>query len=62
MPDHRSALLAISARLDQMQSDAEVVLAGPVYPDVGARAEELRELIVEMQALVEEKLDRLNPQ
>ena len=43
--DHRSALLAIVARLDQMQSDAEAVLAGG-------------ELIVEMQALVEEKLDQ----
>ena len=58
MPDHCSALLAILARLDQMQSDAEAVLAGPLYADVGARAEELRELIVEMQALVEEKIDQ----
>ena len=55
--DHRAALNAIIARLDQLQSEAEQILAQPVYSDVGARAEELRELIVEMQALVEEKLD-----
>jgi hypothetical protein len=58
--DHRAALLAIIARLDQLQSGAEAILSQPVYADVGARAEELRELIVEMQALVEEKLDGRN--
>jgi hypothetical protein len=55
--DHHAALLAIIARLDQLQSGAEAILSQPVYSDVGARAEELRELIVEMQTLVEEKLD-----
>jgi hypothetical protein len=56
--DHRQALLAIHARLDQITADAESILAQPVYADVGSRAEELRELIVEMQALVEEKMDQ----
>jgi hypothetical protein len=50
-------LLAITARLYQLQNDAEAILAQPVYANVGAGADESRELIVEMAALVEEKLD-----
>ena len=53
--DPHAALLVIIARLDQLQNEAEAIISQPVYPDVGARAEELRELIVEMQALVEIK-------
>jgi hypothetical protein len=56
--DHRQAVFAIPARLDQLTADAESIVAQPVYADVGARAEELRELIVEMQALVEENIDQ----
>src|SRR4051794_13954646 len=52
--DYRAALLAIVAHLDQLQNDTEAILAQPVYSDVGARAEELRELIIEVQELVEE--------
>lgn len=55
--DSRAALLAIVARFDQLQNETGAILSQPVYPDVGTRANELRELIVEMQALVEEKLD-----
>jgi hypothetical protein len=36
--------------------DADSILAAPVYADIGTMAEELRELVVDMQAKVEEKL------
>jgi hypothetical protein len=55
--DYRPALLGILSRLDQLTSEADQILAEPVYADVGAMAEELRELLVDMQAKVEEKLD-----
>jgi len=53
----RPRLLSILARLDQLTTEAEAILADPVEADIGARAEELREMLVEMRALVEEKLD-----
>jgi hypothetical protein len=60
MPDtYRQSLLAILAKLDQLQSDTEQLLAAPGDADIGARLEELRVWHVEMQALMEEKLDRL---
>jgi hypothetical protein len=57
-PDYRTKLLAILAKLDQIQRDADNILANPIDAENGAMAEELRELIVEMQAKVEEKLER----
>jgi hypothetical protein len=41
-----------------MQTDAEGVLHGPRDAEITALADELRELIVEMQGKVEEKLER----
>jgi hypothetical protein len=62
MPDtYRQSLLAVLAKLDQLQSDTEQLLAAPGDADIAARLEELREFHVEMQALVEEKLDRCDP-
>ena len=55
--DYRPALLGILSRLDQLTSEVDLILAEPVYADVGAMAEELRELLVDMRAKVEEKLD-----
>ena len=55
---HRPRLLTILARLDQLTTEAEAILAEPVEGDIGVRAEELREMLEEMRALVEEKLDR----
>lgn len=56
--DYRTALLHNLAKLDQLISDAESLLASPGDMDVGVRADELRELLIEMRAKVEEKLDR----
>lgn len=55
--DYRPALLGILSRLDQLTSEADQILAEPVYADVGMMAEELRELLLDMRAKVEEKLD-----
>jgi hypothetical protein len=57
MPDYRTELLGILARLDQFETLANDILARPCYPDVGALAEELRELLADMRAKVEEKLE-----
>ena len=57
LPEHRTRLLNILARLDQSQTLARELLADPVYPDVLVRAEELRELLADMQARVENHLD-----
>jgi hypothetical protein len=54
--DYRQALLGILSRLDQLTSEADQILAEPVYADVGMMAEELRELLVDMRAKVEENL------
>ena len=58
-PEYRNALLAVLAHMDQLQADAEAILAKPGDAEIAAWAEELREMHVEMQAKVEEKLDRL---
>ncbi len=58
-PDYRKALVAHLARLDRMESEADDILSGPADTSLVAQAEELRELIVEMRASVEEKLDRI---
>jgi hypothetical protein len=38
----------------------DAILAEPIYSDICAIAEELRELLVDMQAAVEQHLDELN--
>jgi hypothetical protein len=60
--EYRKALLALLCRLDQMTTDADAILANPVDTEILPWAEELRELLVELQAKVEEKLDRHCPQ
>jgi hypothetical protein len=55
--DYRPALLGILSRLDQLSSEAEQIVAEPVYADIAVMAEELRELLVDMRAKVEAKLD-----
>ena len=57
---YRKALLAVLARLDQLQAEAEAILANPGDAEIAAWAEDLREMHVEMQANVEEKLDKLS--
>ena len=49
-------LLQLCAQLDRLLAEADGILAEPVYADIGVLAEELRELVVDMQAKVEEKL------
>jgi hypothetical protein len=56
-PEHRKQLLSISARLDQALAQADEILSEPVYADVATMADELRELLVDMQAKVEDHLD-----
>jgi len=58
MSDYRQRLLVILAQLDQLTSEAELILAEPGDADNGAMAEELRELLVVMQAKVEAKLEK----
>ena len=56
LAEHRSQLLGILARLDQLETEAGETLAAPVYPDVSDLAEELREVLVDMRAKVEQHL------
>ena len=58
LPEHRNQLLTILAGLDQCCAEAERIIAQPVYPDVAVRTEELRELLAELSARVEEHLGR----
>ena len=58
LAQHRISLLSLLARLDQLETQANEILGGPVYPDVGELAEELRELLIDMRARVEEHLDQ----
>lgn len=57
--EYRQRLLAVLALLDQMQPCAEEIEREPVYAEIHAQAEELREMIVDLQATVEAKLDLL---
>jgi hypothetical protein len=57
MKSTRDRLPQLSAQLDRLLAEADSILAEPVYADIGRMAEELRELVVDMQAKVEEKLD-----
>jgi hypothetical protein len=52
------SLLNVLARLNQLSADAEAILADPGDVENGV-AEELRELLVDMRAEVEAKLDAL---
>ena len=54
LPEHRRGLLELRARLDQLETQANDIIGAPVYPDVGALAEELRN----MRAEVEEHLEQ----
>ena len=58
--EYRERLLAVLAKLDQMQADAEWIQAEPIYQEVSVMAEDLREDLVEMQSLVAEKLHQLS--
>ena len=57
MTTSRDRLLQLSTELDRLLAEADSILAEPVYADIGTLAEELRELVVDMQAKVDEKLD-----
>jgi hypothetical protein len=58
-PEYREKLLAVLAKLDQLVTDADSVLAGPGDVEIYASMEDIREHLVEMRARVEAKLDRL---
>jgi hypothetical protein len=53
----RTRLLQLAAQLDRLLAEADSILAAPVYADIGVLAEELRELVVDIQAKVDEKLN-----
>jgi hypothetical protein len=55
--DYRNAQLAMLSRLDRLSTEAKQLLAAPGDVEIGAMAEELRELLVDLQAKLEEKLD-----
>jgi hypothetical protein len=55
-------LLYLSSQLDRLPAEADSILGSPVYADIGVMAEELRELVADMQAKVEEKLDATEQQ
>ena len=57
--DLPTKLLQLQAQLDQLLSHADQLASEPLYADLNAMAEQLRELIVDRQARVEEKLDAL---
>jgi len=57
--DYRQALLTLLARLDQLGTGAEEILAEPADTELLPWADELRELLAEMRAKVEEKIDQL---
>ncbi len=57
--EYRERLLAILAKLDQMQADAEWIQTEPIYQEVSVMAEDLREDLVEMQSLISDKLNQL---
>ena len=56
LAEHRSQLLGLLARIDQLETQAGEIIAAPVYPDVGELEEELREVLVDMRAKVEQHL------
>jgi hypothetical protein len=58
-PEYREKLLGALAKLGQLVSDADAVLAGPGDVEFYAWLEDIREQLVEMRARVEAKLDRL---
>jgi hypothetical protein len=48
----------VQGSLDRREADANTILANPADESIVPCAEDLRELIVEMQAKVDEKLER----
>jgi hypothetical protein len=56
---YRIELLTILAHLDQLVTYAERVLAAPADTETLAQAEDVREMLNDMRASVEEKIDVL---
>lgn len=46
--DFRPKLLSMSAKLDQLLTQADEILTEPIHADLYAMAEELRETVVDM--------------
>ena len=55
--DYRPRLLAVQAVLDQCLARADKLLFGRYRPSVQTRAWDIREMIADVQANVQEKLD-----
>jgi hypothetical protein len=60
-PEHRRALLELLSRLDQNVTEADQLAPLPMYADVAVLPEELRELLIDMRATVEQHLDNQRP-
>jgi hypothetical protein len=57
LTDYRQALRRILSRLDQLNTEADALMAESGDTALLPMAEELRELLVDMRAKVEKKLD-----
>jgi hypothetical protein len=57
--EYRTKLLAVLARLDQLATNAEAILSDPADTGILPMADELCELLNDMRAKVEEKLDAM---
>ena len=56
-PAQRNRLLAIQSRLDQLLADADDIQAEPLFADLNAMCDDLRETLAAMLAKVNERLD-----
>jgi hypothetical protein len=57
-PEYRNRLLELSSRIDQWIAAMDDTLKEPGEVELGKYAEDVRELLVTMQAKLEEKLKR----
>lgn len=55
-------LLSLLARADQLVAEADELLATAESPEQWVHAEDLREILVEMQAVIEQLQDRYGGQ
>jgi len=57
-PTQRNRLLAIQARLDQLLAGADHIQAEPLFADMNAMCDDLRETLAAMLAKVESRLEQ----
>ena len=57
--EYRIKLLAVLAHLDQLVTDAQAIVTDPVDTNILPMVDELQELLNDMRAKVEDKIDVL---